>query len=71
MGGSETFQIRRQRKVAFLDISNLVNTNVAAFIKYQPQERERERERGGGGEGGGGGGGVTSFTLSVRKIKIG
>ena len=68
MGGSETFQIRRQRKVAFLDISNLVNTNVAAFIKYQPQERERERERGGGG---GGGGGVTSFTLSVRKIKIG
>ena len=62
MGGSETFQIRRQRKVAFLDISNLVNTNVAAFIKYQPQERERERERGGG---------VTSFTLSVRKIKIG
>ena len=69
MGGSETFQIRRQRKVAFLDISNLVNTNVAVFIKYQPQERERERGRGGGG--GGGGGGVTSFTLSVRKIKIG
>ena len=41
-----------------LNISNLVNTKVAKFIKYQP--------RGGGGGGGGG----WSNHLSVESIKI-
>ena len=40
-----------------LNISNLVNTKVAKFIKYQPR-------------GGGGGGGGWSNHLSVESIKI-
>ena len=34
-GGSKTFQIRHSGKVGCLDISNVVNTKVAKFLKQQ------------------------------------
>ena len=34
-GGSKTFQIRHSGKVGCLDISNVVNTKIAKFLKQQ------------------------------------
>ena len=36
MEGSKTFHVRHSGKAGCLDISNVVNTNVEKFGKYQP-----------------------------------